>query len=311
MSVQNVSLVRPGPDLHDKRGRIQEAMGGAKMTPARHKTFARILLMGALLGAGPAWAATTPSVLVVPARHTLLQLALDMVRLRGVTLISYRTAAEDAFHFYRWQPVPRQWAAMSPLGPVPQDERFTLIVGRDSDRTFALSQAASWPSPVHEVPSLDLVHLVNRLHGAYKLTPAEWRWLASRYGLTLKDRNYLRRKYGRYGPPGARAQQQHVPPDTTAPTAEERMDPAPPEGFDSSEPEAAPEAISETVEVETVEVETVEVPAQETLTVKVPAQETPAADEPVREEKGAPAAPVTLDIEPESTPAQDLPSEYK
>jgi hypothetical protein len=48
------------------------------------------------------------------------------------------------------------------------------------------------------------VELVNGLDDIFKFSAGEWRYLAREYKLTLKDLNAERRRYGRYGRPGAR-----------------------------------------------------------------------------------------------------------
>ena len=52
------------------------------------------------------------------------------------------------------------------------------------------------------LPKLNPVDLANGMNEVMEFSGHEWRWLADRYKLTLNDRNWERRRYGRYGKPG-------------------------------------------------------------------------------------------------------------
>ena len=53
--------------------------------------------------------------------------------------------------------------------------------------------------------------IVNDWHKHMLFSAQEWEWIAKRHGLKLKDTNWERRKYGRYGKPGEKKASVGVP----------------------------------------------------------------------------------------------------
>lgn len=184
----------------------------------------------------------TSSAMLVPARHTVLQLAFDAARLRpSMALVAYAADADaEEPKLYVWGRATRSWSPLNfsdyASGTVfSSTPRTVLLVGRDVDLPEALSAGPGWAENVVRVPALDAVSIVNALKGALRLRSTEMRWLAGRYDLKMADRNAERRRWGRYGPRGGR-------PRVDMPGDDEAMPgPVPVPGVrEAAVPEAAP-----------------------------------------------------------------------
>lgn len=169
-----------------------------------------ILLLALMLAFSPVTDAgdDAATVLVVPNRYTIVQLAFNMAQMRTVKLIAYekvRKTGELLMHI--WSPMSREWLKTDIkeygtgtliAGPV---ERVIVIGGQQTFPTDLVT-ASSWCEQVESLDSLDIVTLLNALNTHFAFTPREWRRLAKLYGLKLRDKNEERRRYGRYGKPG-------------------------------------------------------------------------------------------------------------
>jgi hypothetical protein len=166
--------------------------------------------------------ADVPVVLVVPARPTAVQFAFDVARLRNVSLATYSVdpkLREPALYFWDadekdWKP----WDVTAYLGTRATGASAGLrcvMVGRDGEVPARLEEAPAWAEAFDRLRTLNPADLVNELNKLLRFSAREWRWLAHRYGLTLKDQNTEIRRYGKYGPPG-------TPPPYRPPTPDPR-----------------------------------------------------------------------------------------
>jgi hypothetical protein len=164
--------------------------------------------------------------LVNPPRQTVVQVAFGVSQLRPVYLVAYDTRLAGGgcvLHF--WDEVSREWIRMSAeefrTGALLNgDVARVVIVGADKDVPAEVAAAAAGLGTAQRVPSLLVRDLVNALNESLKFAPSEWRWLAKEYGLQIKDLNEDRRRYGRYGPPGARPGPQPAPEAPLVPVIE-------------------------------------------------------------------------------------------
>jgi hypothetical protein len=154
-------------------------------------------------------AADTPDALVVPSRYTIVKLAFDMDRIRDVRLLSYHAKdTTEQTRLYTWNAGLEEWEPVS-LAEYREAKIFrkepgtVLLVGTEKQMPAELLEASSWAEALVRLESLDIVELVNGLDKVFDFSPREWRWLAERYGLKLKDRNEKLRRWGKYGPPGS------------------------------------------------------------------------------------------------------------
>lgn len=147
-----------------------------------------------------------PSMLVVQAKQKLVQIAFDMALMRDVTLVSFdKNAKTGKITLHVWDNDIKQWVntnldEVKAGAGAKQAIKNSIIVGVDAGALTTL--AGSTPGDVKTVVSTDLVNLMNALNDVYLFNPNEWKWLAKRHDLELKDLNEDRRRYGRYGKPG-------------------------------------------------------------------------------------------------------------
>lgn len=190
-----------------------------------------LLLLAVFLSISPCPAAesTGATVLVVPNRYTIVQLAFTMAQMRRVKLVAYeRVRKTGDLLMHIWDPANREWQKTDvkeyATGTLISDFVVRVIViGAENTVPLELVTASSWCEQVDSIPSLDIVTLVNALNDHLAFTPREWRRLAKLYGLELRDRNEERRRYGRYGKPGEK--REHPVPPGAGQTATGRLPP--------------------------------------------------------------------------------------
>ncbi|MFC1451770.1 hypothetical protein ACFLSJ_00315 [Verrucomicrobiota bacterium] len=164
-----------------------------------------LLMTGAQWGSAAAEQDWT--VLVIPARHTIVQIGFDMTRIRPVHLVACRDGAAGAPIIHVWDGDAGDWVQIgldeyASGGVFTTRPRRIVLIGSERDLPQAVRRASSWAAELERIPSLQIVDLVNGLDGLLHFAPWEWKWLAKRHELKLKDLNEDRRRYGRYGPPG-------------------------------------------------------------------------------------------------------------
>jgi len=151
-------------------------------------------------------------VLVVPSRYTIIQLAFDIVALRGAALIAYDGSGQESetvLHFWdgntrAWKRLSAEEYAMGAFVASELDEMF--LIGGDSDLPVDVIAGASQAGKVTRIDTLNLMTVVNTLNTSMKFSRREWQTLAERHGLQIKDLNAERRRWGRYGPPNKKAE---------------------------------------------------------------------------------------------------------
>jgi hypothetical protein len=145
-------------------------------------------------------------VLIVPARYTVIKLAFDVAALRDVILISYDKNELNEPVMYRWDSLGSKWE------PLTLDEfeigsfclstpREMILVGSDRDLPPEIISGATQARKITRIKTLKIVDMVNSLDKSLKFSPAEWKALARHNHFTIKDYNYEKRRWGRYGPP--------------------------------------------------------------------------------------------------------------
>lgn len=180
------------------------------MTRARRILILIPLFLALFAFALPAREAKPQPWIVLPARYAIVQLGFDVASLRPLTLISYaagKTADDPAMHV--WDTAARQWTPVSVgeyrsaqvPGPLASG---IVLVGGDTDLPVAIKEGSSWSDSVRRVQTLNVATILNTLNEELKFSPKEWKWLARRYRIKLKDLNRDRRRWGKYGKPGSR-----------------------------------------------------------------------------------------------------------
>jgi hypothetical protein len=188
------------------------------------KTFAAFLVGTVLMGFASGRALADRALLVIPARYSVVQFGFDVTRLRSADLVVYDTRGEKgALVLHFWDRQRGDWAKVSQdelrLGALFDDmPTRVFLVGSDRDVPPAvLAAATALGGQLVRVPSLRVVDMVNAVNDGLRFSSSEWKWLAKRHGLETVDLNADRRRYGRYGAPGAKAAPPAVP-ETAAPS---------------------------------------------------------------------------------------------
>lgn len=143
------------------------------------------------------------TLLVVPARHSVLQIAFDLLPRRDVVLVSYSPAATGQ------TPLIHVWNGRSWLRISPADYaagRFVrnlparaILVGGVSYIPPELDAVTRWCPDVRRIPGMQTTELLNAFGRSFRFSPMEWKWFARRYNRSLDDLNSEKQKswYGR------------------------------------------------------------------------------------------------------------------
>lgn len=142
-------------------------------------------------------------VVAVPARRRTVSLLHDLHRLRPISAIAFRGSPDSANpSLYKWDG--SGWIQVT-------SEEFTrvssdtiILVGDDSVIPSILVEQSSVKGKPHRAETLDISSLVRDFAKILELTPHEIKWLAKRHNLAVSDLNAERRRYGRWGKPGAK-----------------------------------------------------------------------------------------------------------
>ncbi|MBN1675346.1 MAG: hypothetical protein JXR37_30175 [Kiritimatiellae bacterium] len=164
-------------------------------------TVSLLLALGFCVPVVSARGAQGPILLIVPDRFRVVQLSFDVAYLRPLVLLSYRGDADTrrpllhVWHQGKWVYISAEDYEQGAF--FRQQPSRVLIVGREEDVSPTLVQASSWCAAVKRLGTLDIAGLVNSLGAELQLRPAEIKWLAARYGLTVIERNAERRRSNR------------------------------------------------------------------------------------------------------------------
>ena len=163
----------------------------------------------AMCGISFAWGSHKTTLIVVPGRPATVALALDVARMRNdVSVVLYQQVPKStALVLHTWNVRKADWdklplddySAGRILGAAAPKQ--IVLIGTEPDLMAVMERSSAW-GQVTRLQTLVVVNVVNTLNDALAFTPSEWRYLAKRYDLELKDLNADRRRYGRYGPPG-------------------------------------------------------------------------------------------------------------
>jgi hypothetical protein len=178
----------------------------------RNRRIALFILT--LVLAGTAYPAASPTqrhltLLVVPARYNVLQVAFDAASLAPVVLVSYQGEATTE------DPVLHAWNGSEWVYITMQDFREAhflqvspgqaILVGDETLLPPGLvTSAAGWCPKTMTVPATDPAGLVNALGVHLSFTRSDWKWIASRYNMNLQDLNADRRQESWYNQKGYR-----------------------------------------------------------------------------------------------------------
>lgn len=167
-----------------------------------------VLLPLALQAAEP-----VSTLLVVPARLRMIQLAFDMQSLRNAEVVSW-SATDDpeapGLNYWtgrEWQPLTlAEFRSGSRLARKPQKVIFMGL-----ETPAVLAEMPNLP-PIARFETFDPAMLVNNLDAFYSFSEGEWKLLSKRYGFVLRDVNAKVREQNRYvNPPASKEPQRRSP----------------------------------------------------------------------------------------------------
>ena len=156
----------------------------------------------------PAMGATEGSatLLVVPARYSVIQVAFDMAQRFPVSIVSYQgdaSTAEPVLHAWNGA----EWVAVA-VADYEQGNFLqvspsrVVVVGDEKLAPPVLTSAASvWCPQVVNVASVETAPLVNEMAKLFTFSRYDWDWFARRYNLKLQDENAERRSKSWYDRP--------------------------------------------------------------------------------------------------------------
>ena len=128
--------------------------------------------------------------LVTPSRYSVMQVAFDVARRYPTVLVSYQGVAdkEPVLHVwngFEWMPLAlADYQSGAFLQSYPARAVF---LGDDALLPADLRSISAWCSQTTQIPVLDTHALVNAIGSYLPFTPADWRWFAGRYNLTLTN----------------------------------------------------------------------------------------------------------------------------
>lgn len=190
-----------------------------------------------------------PTLLVVPSHYTGVQMAFDVAKLRkNVLTVAFSPAGvKTGQALYVWDANASAWVKTT-FADYASGSIFAvkpakvIIIGSEKDVPPVLGEVAGWCSDVRRIPTLKIMEVFNSLNQDFSFSVPEWKWIAKEYDLKLEDKNTERRRYGRYGKPGEKAQTpMPVTPSPEAPAVEK---PSTPVVIQSEAPETTTKKMS-------------------------------------------------------------------
>jgi hypothetical protein len=172
----------------------------------------RILKLGAVLSMTVlsvqafAGSATPSTILVIPARARMVQLAFQVSAVKDVGLVSYdnNAMAKDllihVWNGHEWIRITAdEYTSGAFMSGTAKD---VFILGSTTTVPAVMTVDPTWGKTIHRIAELDSAPILNELGKVMNFTPSQWKWLAEKNGMILTDHNAERRRYGRWGKSG-------------------------------------------------------------------------------------------------------------
>lgn len=154
------------------------------------------------------WAgsATPDSILVVPARQRMVQLAFEIAQCKQVGVVTYNTSpalATPLLHAWNGE----AWIQISMDDYVEGrfmsgDPKHVFLLGDAKTLPLKMMDGPTWYKDLNRITTLDTATIVNQVGNVLHFSARQWKWLAEKYGMKIEDQSTERRRYGRWGAPG-------------------------------------------------------------------------------------------------------------
>lgn len=146
------------------------------------------------------------TLIVAPARFSVIQMSFDLIKKRPAVLVSYRGEASTPEPLiYAWNGTEWVYVSLQDF----RDVRFlqdspkqVVLLGDENTIPKVLKEAAGWAKDPKTVKELDNASLVNEFGRLFNWSSDEWSWFASRYNLKLQDEAEPYRHSSWYDQPG-------------------------------------------------------------------------------------------------------------
>ncbi len=155
------------------------------------KNYLSWMTAGMLAASTAAWAGGT--VVVAPARTSVIQVGLDLAARCGVTLVSYQGEAstpKPLVHIWNgtgWDFLPLDEFVDGKFLPTKPTQ--TLVIGDEKLVPEAFATMSAWAGKVQKIPGLGTPDILNAAGAALKFRSEDWQWFSTRYNMKTEDIN--------------------------------------------------------------------------------------------------------------------------
>ena len=160
------------------------------------KKYFKGIAAGLLVAGTTAWAGGT--VLVAPARISVIQVGMDLAARNGVTLVSYQGEASTAKPLIHvWNGTGWDFVALEDFTSgtfLPAKPTQTLVIGDEKMVPEAFAPMSAWAGKVQKISSVLTPDILNTAGTALKFRTEDWQWYSTRYNMKVEDINAAVRK---------------------------------------------------------------------------------------------------------------------
>jgi hypothetical protein len=167
-----------------------------------------LILLAVMATSDCVWAgsATPESIMVVPARKRMVQLAFEIARCKEIGLVTYNNSPSlPAPLLHAWNG--QEWIQISMDDYVEGrfmsgDPKHVFLLGDASSLPLKMMDGPTWYKDLNRITTLDTATIINQVGNVLHFSAHQWKWLAGTYGMKIEDKSTERRRYGRWGAPG-------------------------------------------------------------------------------------------------------------
>lgn len=146
------------------------------------------------------------TLMVAPARYSVLQVAFDVLARTPSVLVSYQVypgSSEPVLHAWNGS----EWVLLTEKDYregnfLQKSPDRVVLLGDDATLPSRLVESSTWVPEVVRVRDLNTRSIVNEFGHLLKWRASDWNWFAKRYNLELRDEAEARRQSSWYDQPG-------------------------------------------------------------------------------------------------------------